>query len=127
MLHIREGGSGRIIHNSAEAYDELKDIGLADQETFWLLGLDAKHAVILKEMVFMGGINFSSIDQRVIFHRLIKSLCVSFLCAHNHPSGMLKPSPEDREITKVLRKSANLLNIRFLGHLIITSDGFTEV
>jgi DNA repair protein RadC len=65
-------------------------------------------------------------DPRVVFTIALKSLATSIIVAHNHPSGNLKPSDSDRDITKKLKSAGSLLDIQLLDHLIITKDGYTS-
>lgn len=70
-----------------------------------------------------GGITGVSVDLRLLFAVVLKSLSVGIILCHNHPSGTLKPSEADKDITKKIKAAAKLLDISVLDHIIITPDG----
>ena len=63
-------------------------------------------------------------DPRQIFAAALKANAPNLILAHNHPSGNLKPSGSDEELTKKLVMAASFLELRILDHLIITSEGY---
>lgn len=70
-----------------------------------------------------GGITATTIDIRILFAVILKSLSVAIILTHNHPSGTLKASQADRDITQKIKKAAKLFDIRLLDHLIIVPNG----
>lgn len=70
-----------------------------------------------------GGITATIIDIRILFAVVLKSLSVGIILTHNHPSGTLKVSQADKEITQKIKKAAELLDVKVLDHLIILPDG----
>jgi DNA repair protein RadC len=64
------------------------------------------------------------VDLKLLFVIALKSNATGIIVAHNHPSGTLKPSSSDLELTKRIKKSGELLDIKLLDHLIITKDEF---
>lgn len=93
-----------------------------DREHFVVCGLDAKHRVIGINVVSVGSLSLSIVHPREIFKPLIVMNAAAWLCAHNHPSGDVTPSPEDRLLTKRLREAGELLGITLLDHLILGED-----
>tara|TARA_R100000789_G_scaffold13145_1_gene16889 strand:+ start:323 stop:772 length:450 start_codon:yes stop_codon:yes gene_type:complete len=73
--------------------------------------------------VSTGGITGTLVDVRILFAVVLKSLTVSLILAHNHPSGTLKPSEADKRITEKIKKAGELLDIKTLDHIILTPDG----
>lgn len=67
-----------------------------------------------------GGITGTVVDIRILFAVALKSLSVAMILAHNHPSGVLKPSEADKNITQKIKKGAGTLDIRVLDHIILT-------
>jgi len=90
-----------------------------DREQFVVCGLDAKHAVIGINVVSVGSLSLSIVHPREVFKALILMNAAAWLCAHNHPSGDVTPSQEDRVLTKRLREAGELLGITLLDHLIL--------
>jgi DNA repair protein RadC len=90
-----------------------------DREQFVVCGLDAKHAVIGINVVSVGSLSLSIVHPREVMKALILMNAAAWLCAHNHPSGDVVPSQEDRVLTKRLREGGELLGITLLDHLIL--------
>ena len=77
--------------------------------------------------VSQGGLSGTVVDNRLILTTALKSLATSFIIAHNHPSGNLKASEADINVTKKLKEAANVLDIGFLDHLIISEEGYLSM
>ena len=103
---------------------ELSDLA---HEEFWVVYLRQNNSVIKKERLSVGGLTGTTADGRVIFRRAIENKAASIVLAHNHPSGNLRPSTSDIELTKRLKKSASLLDIKVIDHIIITCEGYTSL
>lgn len=71
-----------------------------------------------------GGITGCVVDIRIILSIALKTLATGIILVHNHPSGNLKPSTEDKKITNELREACEIMNITLLDHLIVTKKGF---
>jgi DNA repair protein RadC len=69
-----------------------------------------------------GGITGTVVDIRLILSVALKALATSKITAHNHPSGQLKPTRSDEELTVKLKESAKLIDIRLLGHKIFAPN-----
>lgn len=93
------------------------------RETAKILLLNNGNKVKGMYQLSSGGLTGTLIDIRLIFAVVLKSLSVAIVVAHNHPSGTLRPSKGDRDVTTKIKKAAQLLDITFLDHLIITPDG----
>ena len=94
------------------------------QEQFIVLYLSQANRVIGYYKHSKGAINATVADTRIILGTALKCACVAMIVAHNHPSGNLKPSRADEELTKRLKESAALMDIKLLDHLIITKEGY---
>lgn len=73
--------------------------------------------------VSKGGITGTLVDLRILFAVILKTLAVGVILAHNHPSGNLKASSADRELTKKIREAAKLFDVQVLDHIILAPDG----
>ena len=93
-----------------------------DREQFLVCGLDAKHSIIGVNIVSIGSLTLAIVHPREVFKPLILMNAVAWICAHNHPSGDVTPSQEDRVLTSRLRQGADLLGITLLDHLILTDE-----
>jgi len=94
------------------------------KEHFMVLHLDTKNKVIKDEIISIGTLNCSLIHPREVFKSAIKESANSIILVHNHPSGESKPSIEDKEITKILVNSGELLSIKVLDHVIIGNNEY---
>ena len=94
------------------------------QEEFWLLLLNQAAKVIDKVRISKGGIDQTTVDVRSIMREAILLRATQIAMVHNHPSGNLKPSNEDINITNKIKKACDLLNIRLIDHVIVTETHF---
>lgn len=94
-----------------------------DREHFVSMMLDAKNKVIGIHTVSIGTLCCTVVSPREVFKAAILANAASIIVAHNHPSGDLTPSPEDLQITEVLKKAGKLLDIEVLDHVIVGESG----
>jgi len=90
------------------------------REHFIALYLDGAHQVASYSIVSIGTANSAVVHPREVFQRAILAGAVSIIIAHNHPSGVLTPSPEDHKVTRRLKEAGEILGIKLLDHLIVT-------
>ena len=88
-------------------------------EELWVAFTNNHNKVIEKVKISQGGISGTNADLRIIMKAAINSSCSGIILCHNHPSGNLKPSPEDDILTSRLGKAAQLMDIRLLDHIIL--------
>jgi len=120
-----EPGEEKPVKSSRDAAEWLQ-IKLKDltHEVFGLLLLNRANKIIRFEIVSEGGITATIADPRVIFKKALAGNATSMILCHNHPSGNLKPSRADEELTQKLVQAAGLLDIRVLDHLIVSDSGY---
>jgi len=94
-----------------------------DREAFVVLLLDVKHRVIAEEVVTIGILDGALIHPREVFKAAVAGSAAGIIVAHNHPSGDPKPSGQDAEVTKRLRKAGEVLGIPVVDHVIVGSTG----
>jgi DNA repair protein RadC len=116
------------IKNSADAYKSFlkswdKDL-IELQEEFKMLLLNNSNEVLGIHTLSKGSTRGTVVDLKLLFVIALKSNATGIIISHNHPSGTLKPSSSDLELTKRIKKSGELLDIKLLDHLIITKDEF---
>ncbi len=116
------------VHSAADMVDYLcHSLSFRDREIFITAFLDAANAVIDIEEVFAGTADKAAVYPREIMRKALLKNATGLIFAHNHPSGSLKPSMADREITSQLVSAAKVLGIRVLDHIIVggPSDYFS--
>lgn len=115
----------REIFGSADIYKLMGPlIGDLPNEEFWVISLNQSAKLIKKVRISVGGITQTSADIRLIMRVLIDTGATQFAAVHNHPSGNIRPSNEDKKLTEQLKKAAGLFNIRMIDHVIITNGGY---
>lgn len=95
-----------------------------DVEEFWVLLMNQHHRLIKKVRISHGGITETSVDIRIIIREAVLANCTILAVCHNHPSGNLKPSKPDEELTWNIKRACELMRIRFLDHVIITDGNY---
>lgn len=120
---VKVKGTGFCIKSAKDVYDYAypKLSGL-DKEHFMVILLDTKNRVIKDEIVSVGTLNSSLTHPREIFKFAVKESANSVVLVHNHPSGDCTPSDEDKQITEILSKAGEIMNIKVLDHIIIGGD-----
>jgi DNA repair protein RadC len=92
-------------------------------EQFKVLFLNRANKVLCIYNVSSGGITSTVVDSRLIFGTALKINATAMILCHNHPSGNLKPSKADEELTHKIKEAGKFLDITILDHVIITSEG----
>ncbi|MEO6520366.1 MAG: DNA repair protein RadC [Mucilaginibacter sp.] len=113
------------ITGSRDAYKILYPL-LADlnHEEFWIMLLNKGNKVLGTHLVSKGGMATTIADPKIIFQVALEHHAASIILSHNHPSGSLKPSAEDLNLTKKLTAGARLLDLVIFDHLIITDHSY---
>ncbi|WP_342550539.1 JAB domain-containing protein [Lysinibacillus sp. FSL M8-0216] len=115
----------RKIRSPRCAYELIRDfLGDVDREHFVILCLDTKNQPTCIQVVHIGSLNASIVHPREVLKPALLSNAASAIVAHNHPSNVSDPSPEDIEVTKRLVHAGEILGIDILDHLIICTDTF---
>ena len=122
----------------AEKPEERPDVGTAtriynqihplmqdlDGEEFWLLLMNQNHRLIKQMRISHGGITEVSVDIRIIMREAVLSNATMLAVCHNHPSGSLRPSKMDDELTANLNKACQVMRIKLLDHVIVTDGNY---
>jgi len=94
------------------------------QENFLILCLNTKNKLLYSEVIFKGGLNCSLIDPKTLFRKALLKNSNSIIIAHNHPSGDLKPSNEDKEVFNKLKEIGKILDLNVLDSIIFNKKDF---
>jgi len=97
------------------------------QEYFIVITLNGSHEPITVSIANIGLVNRTIVHPREVFVRAIRDMATAIIICHNHPSGSLKASPEDSEITERLTQAGELLGINVLDHIIISKNGYISL
>jgi DNA repair protein RadC len=91
----------------------------AEQEIFACLFLDNRHRLIAAENLFHGTIDNTTVYPREVVKRALRLNAAAVILSHNHPSGVAEPSDADRLITRRIRDSLELVDVRLLDHFVV--------
>src|SRR5690606_33295693 len=116
------------IGSSKSVYELLQPkMGELPHEEFWIVYLNNSNKVLFAGQQSKGGITGTLVDVRLVLKQALELGAVALILAHNHPSGTLKPSEADKQITKKLKTAAEALDIKVLDHLIITQKEYFKI
>lgn len=113
--------AGSSLEIAAFLQQQLKDL---QREVFGVVYLNRANKVNHFEIVSEGGITGTVADPRVILRKALEENAVNIILCHNHPSGSLKPSRSDEQLTQKIKQAASYLDIRVLDHIIVSEDGY---
>lgn len=102
----------------------LAPMGRLVREQFRCLYLDTAGRLIRDEVVSLGGLNATLVHPREVFLFAVQYSAATVILAHNHPSGNLEPSQEDLALTRQLSQAGEIMGIRVVDHMIISSGGW---
>ncbi|RKN79611.1 RadC family protein [Ulvibacterium marinum] len=113
------------IGSSRDAFELLHPtMGELEHEEFWILYLNNANKVLHMAQLSKGGITGTLVDVRLVMKQALELGAVALILAHNHPSGNLRASKADQEITQKLQLAAAALDLKVLDHLIIVQKDY---
>ncbi len=120
-IHWQKVGSsqdaGRLL------YEDWNKDTIEVHEAFKVMLLNNSNKVKGIYELSQGGITGTLIDLRILFAVVLKTLSVAIILCHNHPSGNLKPSVQDKYITNKIKKAAKMFDVKVLDHIIMAPNG----
>jgi DNA repair protein RadC len=120
-----EGVELKKITSSQAVFDIMQPIvGELPHEEFWVIYLNNSNKVIYKSQLSKGGITGTVVDVRIVFKTALEQNAVAIILCHNHPSGVLQASKQDKQITRQLKQAGQTMSINVLDHVIITEKGY---
>lgn len=113
------------ITDSKTLYEILKPM-TADlpHEEFWVIYLNKANKILSLESMSKGGVSGTVADVKIIFKKAVELLASSIILSHNHPSGNLKPSSADLELTRKMKEAGRVMEIEVLDHIIVAETGY---
>jgi len=113
------------INTSLSAFEIMQPLlGHLSHEEFWMLYLNRSNKIVAKTQLSKGGMTSTIVDVRIILKQALEHSATAILLAHNHPSGMLKPSISDKQLTQKLKLASESLDIKVLDHIIVTEKSY---
>ena len=127
QLIREEYNPGQSIRTPDDLNDVMDELRKKDREYFLCVYLDSQSRISGIETVSIGTLNSSVVHQREVFKGALLSNACSLMFLHNHPSGETSVSEQDREITKKLVQSGEILGIKVLDHIIVGADKYLSM
>jgi len=94
------------------------------KEYFMIVLLNQAHKIIHEEILSEGGITGTIADPRIIFKIALAHSATGMIICHNHPSGQLRPSKMDDQLTEKVKKGAQLFDLQLVDHIIVSTEGY---
>lgn len=113
------------VQSSQSIFDLMQPvIGELPHEEFWIVYLNNANKIIARNQLSKGGITGTLVDVRLVYKTALELGATGIILCHNHPSGTLKPSESDRQITRKLKLAGENLDIKVLDHVIVTESSW---
>jgi len=103
----------------APILDALENIKFKDVEHFVCVTLNGCHKIIGVYVVSQGLVNRTLVHPREVFRPAIADNATAVIIAHNHPSGSLEPSADDKDVTRRMKQAGDIIGIKVLDHIIV--------
>lgn len=120
LEQVRLRHSDDVVKYIRKFYHEDIDV----YESFFILLLNASNITIGYAKISQGGIVGTVVDTKMICKYAIDSLAVSVVLAHNHPSGNIRPSENDKILTTKIKKALTMFDTNVVDHIILTKDSY---
>ena len=117
---LQKFSDSKTAHKIAMGFWDKDDLSMA--EGFYCLYFNSQNKPICWAQISLGSLNSTIADPKVIFSHAVLCAATGFICFHNHPSGNLRPSQADIQLTKKLQNGAKLLDINLLDHIIVSPN-----
>ncbi len=113
------------VKSSQEVFQLLAPIMMdLHHEEFWIVMLNRANRILGKVQISSGGVSGTVVDAKIVFRKALEERATSIILTHNHPSGNLKPSQADIDLTQKLKKAGQNIDIQVLDHIIISAKGY---
>lgn len=126
-FYEKKSNGSVVVKSAKQAFEHLKDMGSLPKEHFRGLYLNSQYKVVHDEVISIGSLTASIVHPREVFRPALEYSAVAIIVAHNHPSGILKITESDLEVTQKLAEASKILGIDFLDHIIIGKNKFISI
>lgn len=116
--------SSVVVRKAQDVLPFVSHVATKKQEHFLCVSLNGANEVMGSRVVTIGLLNSSQIHPREVFADVIADRAAAVILVHNHPSGVLDPSPDDIAVTNRMLAAGKILGIAVLDHIIVTRNGY---
>lgn len=120
----RSNKKPRTVSTPEDVYREVRHYASREQEHLVVVLLNGAHEVLGTFVATIGLLNKTIVHPREVFADAIRSRAAAIAIAHNHPSGNIEPSQDDKDVTARLQKAGQILGIKLLDHLVFTDERY---
>jgi DNA repair protein RadC len=114
-----------LLNESRKVYDRFHPYFMdLDHEEFMIAFTNNRNQLMFYERISIGGITSTVVDIRLILRQALMKKAIGIVLMHNHPSGNLKPSPSDIDLTRKVKNAANFFDISLIDHLIFANHHY---
>ena len=106
-----------------DVVEKVFELSSSPVEKFGLITLTVKNKIAGLHIITVGGLNQTVVEAREVFQQALLNNAASIILFHNHPSGEVRPSKEDIELTKKLCEAGQLIGVKVLDHIIVGDEG----
>ncbi len=119
--------SAMVVRGPADLADLLSPLRGLPVEEFRAIYLNARHRPVLQRIISVGTMDSCLVHPREVFRPAVELGSVAVIVAHNHPSGLSRPSGDDLELTRRLARVGKLVGIELLDHLVVGDEEITSI
>lgn len=113
------------IHSSVDIYRLMHPIMVNQQvEELWAIYMNMSSRIVKMKRISVGGISQTIVDIRIVLKEALLCNAVAIAVCHNHPSGNVRPSLADDQLTEKLSNACKTMDIRLLDHVIVADDSY---
>lgn len=123
-FHLDDDQEPRVTSSNVANHYIRQRLEKHNHEEFWVLFLDNSNRIITAECISKGGVSSTTVDVKIVFKSALDKLASAIILVHNHPSGNLKPSIPDDNLTSKIKEAGKLIDVRVLDHIIIAPQGY---
>lgn len=116
-----------VIRTARDVFEYVADMRALKKEHLRGIYLNAHYQVVHDEIISIGTVDANIIHPREVFRPALSCSATAVILTHNHPSGILTPSKEDRVVTSQIAAAGKLIGIELVDHIIITAEGFESI
>lgn len=126
-FYQKKPGGSITIRTAKQAFEYLKEMSKLQKEQIRGLYLNTHYQLIHDEVISIGTLDAAILQAREVFRPALEYGAAAIIIAHNHPSGVLKATKADAEVTNKLIEAGKILDIELLDHLIIGNNRYSSI
>ena len=123
----RKRNGAAVIRTSSDVFEYVADMRNLPKEHLRGIYLNSHYQVVHDETISIGTVDASIIHPREVFRPALSCSATAVILVHNHPSGVLDASKEDKIITKQIKEAGQIIGVQLVDHLVVTSEGFKSI